>query len=109
MSNRGAKLDGKSVYDAAKQQLASIYGKTVKKKKKKKEEEKLVTKHYRLVCDFAIMEDCEKRVYQHYYFLPKAQAYKEKDRLYSIYEAAMLTHNVLYFEKCFVEVITETD
>lgn len=108
MSNRGAKLDGKGVYAAAKQQLASIYEKTVKRKKKK-EEEKPVTKRYRLVCDFAIMEDCERKVYQHYYFLPKAQAYKEKDRLYSIYEAAMLTHNVIYFEKCFVEIITETD
>lgn len=97
-------------YNKAKMEIMSLYGSTRKKKAKPApQEEKPKIRRFYLSYDFCVIEDKKPKVYAGGCWLPEKAARKEKDRLYEIYESALLDGRVIYFERCGLNVITETD
>lgn len=94
----------KDNYKKAKQEIATIYGKTKKKKKKKEEapEEKYI-KRYRVLVDFCVLEQDRPHLYKMNYFCKHEEALAKINGLFRIYEKAVEEGRVIYIEKLFVE------
>jgi len=108
--NKNAQDLQAQTYKKAKMEIMSLYGTSRKKKAKPEpQEEKPKIRRFYLSYDFCIIEDKKPKVYAGGCWLPEKAARKEKDRLYDIYEAALLDGRVIYFERCGLRVVESTD